>query len=411
MSTITLLPAVMLFLNTISLVFPSFLHVIAVTLSTPISVLPSPGTAQIQVTEAQQTRKVYYVGGSYNHTANGTIIQDQIYVEQLTPDGGITQPKPFILLHGGNIAGDLWLNKPDRGRGWASFFLDRGYQVYTVDTWGMGRSGGVVDIPRGGGSTVKGAERAFTASERYNKYFQAMFHTQWPGVTIRYIDSPSINRKITDRSHKNGSLSDPTFNNFYARFRPTSIGPTVETIMRSALCDLIRTYISGQAIFIARAIGSAYAIQAPDACPELVAAHISLEGDQSPFQSYIRASKGINDPIPYRPHGVSNIPLTFETPITNPEQIKKVSVGETTYTDGLLSNFSCILQVDPANRLVNVAKVPMLFLMGEASVHALYDHCQVAFLREVGVNVTFTRLIDQGISGNGHFSMLDKNSD
>ncbi|KAL8882198.1 MAG: hypothetical protein Q9198_000765 [Flavoplaca austrocitrina] len=252
----------MLFLTTISLIFPSFLHIVAVALSPPVSVLPIPRTTQIQVTEARQTRKVYYVGGSYNHTANGTIIQDQIYVEQLTPDGRITQPKPLILFHGGNIAGDLWLNKPDGGRGWASFFLDRAYQVYTVDTWGMGRSGEEVDIPRAGGSTVEGAERAFTAPERYSKYFQARFHTQWPG---------------------NGSLSDPTFNNFYARFRPTSIGPKVETIMRSALCDLIRTYISGQAIFVAHAIGSAYAIQASDACPKLIAAHISLEGDQSPF--------------------------------------------------------------------------------------------------------------------------------
>lgn len=88
-----------------------------------------------------------------------------------------------------------------------------------------------------------------------------------------------------------------------------------------------------------------------------------------------------------------------------------MSVGETTYTDRLLSIFSCILQEDPANRLINVAKVPMLFLVGEDSVHALYDHCQVAFLRQAGFNVTFTRLIDVGISGNGHFSMLEKNGD
>ena len=181
--------------------------------------------------------------------------------------------------------------------------------------------------------------------------------------------------------------------------------------MRSALCDLIRTFVSGQAVFIAHAIGSAYAIQASDACPELVAAHISLEGDQSPFQSYIRASEGLYDPIPYRPYGVSNIPLTFQTPVTEPAQLRKMAVGETTYTEGLLSNVTCVLQQDPANRLVNVAKVPMLFFVGEASVHALYDHCQVAFLRQAGVNVTFTRLVDAGVSGNGHFSFLEKNSD
>lgn len=181
--------------------------------------------------------------------------------------------------------------------------------------------------------------------------------------------------------------------------------------MRSALCDLLRTYISGQAIFVAYAIGSAYAIQASDACPELVAAHISLEGDQSPFQSYIRASEGIDDPIPYRPYGVSNIPLTFETPWTEPSQLRKATVGETTYTEGLLSNVSCVLQQSPANKLVNVAKVPMLFFVGEASVHALYDHCQVAFMRQAGVNVTFTKFADEGVRGNGHFAMLEKNSD
>lgn len=48
----------------------------------------------------------------------------------------------------------------------------------------MGRSNGAEDGQRGGGSTVEGAERAFTAPERYSKYYQARFHTQWPGVSI-----------------------------------------------------------------------------------------------------------------------------------------------------------------------------------------------------------------------------------
>ncbi|KAL8672575.1 MAG: hypothetical protein Q9168_002980 [Polycauliona sp. 1 TL-2023] len=380
----------MLFPSRSSFLILYYFNAIATALSPPKPVSPISGTPQIQVTEARHTRKVYYVGGTYNQTASGTVLQNQVYVEQLTPAGGIIQPKPLILLHGGNIAGDLWLNRPDGGRGWASFFLDRGYQVYIVDAWDMGRSDAVADTPGGGGSTVEGAEKAFTAPERYNEYYQAKFHTQWPG---------------------NGSLHDQTFDTFYSRFRPTSIGPKVETIMRSALCDLLRTYVSGQAVFVAHAFGSAYAIQASDACPELVAAHVSLEGDQGPFQSYDGASDGINDPIPYRPYGVSNIPLTFETPVTDPSQLKKTTVGKTTYTDGLLSNFSCILQQTPANKLVNVAKVPVLFLVGEASVHALYDHCEVAFLSQAGVNVTFTRLADQSIRGNGHFFMLEKNSD
>ena len=150
--------------------------------SIPIS--PSSGGAQIAVTEARHTRKVFYIGGNYNKTATGTILQNQIYVEQLTPAGGITQSKPLVLLHGGDLAGDLWLNKPDGGRGWASFWLDRGYQVYILDEWSVGRSSAGSDSATGPGGTLEGAELAFTAPERYNKYYQARFHTQWPGVSF-----------------------------------------------------------------------------------------------------------------------------------------------------------------------------------------------------------------------------------
>lgn len=167
-----------------TLLFLCLFHALATSISPPRPVSPVSGIPQIQVTEARHTRKIYYVGGIYNQTANGTILQDQVYVEQLTPAGGVTQPKPLVLLHGGNVAGDLWLNKPDGGRGWASFFLDRGYQVYIPDAWAMGRSNGAADIQGVGGSTVEGAERAFTTPERYSKYYQARFHTQWPGVSI-----------------------------------------------------------------------------------------------------------------------------------------------------------------------------------------------------------------------------------
>ena len=175
------------------------------------------------------------------------------------------------------------------------------------------------------------------------------------------------------------------------------------------MCDLLR--ISGRAIFIAHSIGSEYALQATDACPDFVAAHVSLEGDQTPFASYDRGAQGVNTTIPYRPYGLSNIPLTFDPPVTDPGQLVQQTVGTTSYTDGLLSNFSCILQAEPAKQLPNVAKTPMLFLVSEASIHITYDHCQVSFLQQAGVNVTFIKLGDEGIRGNGHFMMLEENSD
>jgi hypothetical protein len=48
---------------------------------------------------------------------------------------------------------------------------------------------------------------------------------------------------------------------------------------------------------------------------------------------------------------------------------------------------------------------------GEASYHAGYDHCVVKFLRQAGVNAEHIRLADDGILGNGHMMMLEKNSD
>src|SRR5262249_30674785 len=70
----------------------------------------------------------------------------------------------------------------------------------------------------------------------------------------------------------------------------------------------------------------------------------------------------------------------------------------------------CWLQKAPARQLVNLKNIPVLVVMGEASYHASYDHCTVKYLRQAGVTVTFTRLADIGIRGNGHMMMLEKNN-
>ena len=69
------------------------------------------------------------------------------------------------------------------------------------------------------------------------------------------------------------------------------------------------------------------------------------------------------------------------------------------------------LQAEPARKLPNLAKVPQLIVVGEASYHATYDHCTAAYLQQAGVPVEFLRLEDAGIRGNGHMMMLEKNSD
>jgi hypothetical protein len=47
----------------------------------------------------------------------------------------------------------------------------------------------------------------------------------------------------------------------------------------------------------------------------------------------------------------------------------------------------------------------------EASFHATYDECTIAFLTQAGAKPDVVRLADQGLHGNGHMMMLETNSD
>ena len=51
-----------------------------------------------------------------------------------------------------------------------------------------------------------------------------------------------------------------------------------------------------------------------------------------------------------------------------------------------------------------------MIIVGEASYHAAYDHCTAAYLSQAGVRNTLIRLADQGVRGNGHMMMIEKNN-
>ena len=210
---------------------------------------------------------------------------------------------------------------------------------------------------------------------------------------------------------QNGSIGDPAFDDFYARFLPLAFSPRQENITRTSTCALLSTI--GPSFLIAHSIGGSAAFLATDGCPTLVKGHVSVEGDTSPFTSYDAGVFGVNTSSPTRAWGLADVPIAYDPPVTDPSQLVTTTTGKLKYTDGLLSQYPCIEQATspPPRKLANISQAPVLFLTTQASVHVLYDQCLVQYLKQAGVIVDWILLAKIGIKGNGHFSMLEKNSD
>ena len=152
----------------------------------------------------------------------------------------------------------------------------------------------------------------------------------------------------------------------------------------------------GPALLITHSQGGVHGWTWADARPNLVKAIVAVEPSGPPFQStVIRAGAG-----EVKKWGICDVPLVCE-PLTGDEGITyeiQEDVEARRYGD---MEFRCILQKEPARRLVNLAKVPVLLETAEASMHCLYDDFTVRFLRQAGVHVEWLKLADLGIRGNG----------
>ena len=107
-----------------------------------------------------------------------------------------------------------------------------------------------------------------------------------------------------------------------------------------------------------------------------------------------------------KPYGLTAPPLAYDPPLSSPDDLTFVQQDQPD-SDGLVR---CWGQAEPARQLANLRDAPVLVVQGEASYHAPYDHCTVAYLRQAGVDVDFIRLADLGITGNGHMLMIEKNN-
>ena len=108
-----------------------------------------------------------------------------------------------------------------------------------------------------------------------------------------------------------------------------------------------------------------------------------------------------------RTGAIVDLPLHYDPPINDPAELQ-VELEPQAEGPGLVP---CWLQKQPAHKLVNLQNIPVLDVSAEASYHRVFDSCVPKWLKQAGVNVTYTKLEDVGLPGNAHEMMLEKNSD
>ena len=108
-----------------------------------------------------------------------------------------------------------------------------------------------------------------------------------------------------------------------------------------------------------------------------------------------------------KPYGLTAPPLAYQPPVNDATELRFVRQDSPDSSNRV----RCWAQAEPARTLVNLQKIPIVVIQAEASYHAAYDHCTVAFLKQARISrVDFIRLPDVGIKGNGHMLMLEKNN-
>ncbi|KAF8887272.1 Alpha/beta hydrolase family-domain-containing protein [Gymnopilus junonius] len=326
-------------------------------------------------------RSYFYIGGSYlpavNEPTDSSILSGQIYVERLVPTK-VNRKYPIVMIPGNGMTGTGFLNTPDGRMGWANYFMSQGYEIFIVDQPSRGRSPWQqeIDGPQSTKLTTLFVEQRFTATQRFNLWPQAGLFTQWPG---------------------NGSRGDPIFDNFYRSIVPGLVSneEASQKMQKAgvALLDKI-----GPVILLTHSQSGQYGWPLADARPELVKAIITIEPMGPPFIEAVFAPS-----LAARPYGLSEIPLSFYPPIQSASDLQPVVRSSDAY-------LTCIQQVAPARKLINVSKVPVLVITSESGYHSVYDACSVEFLRSAGVTVGFIYLPDVGVHGNGHLMFMEKNS-
>ncbi|KAF5587971.1 hypothetical protein FPCIR_7352 [Fusarium pseudocircinatum] len=362
--------------------------------------------------EAASYRTTFFVNvdwsmGSTLATAKNIV--GQMYVECLEPLKR-HHPYPIILIHGDFHTGQT--TKPDGQPGWASFFLNKGFQVFIVDLPPSGRSNFLTTshyIHREVGLSsssipARGVESSLTAPGVPREvgvplqYAKAKFHDKWPGTGMR---------------------GDPTFAKYCASLETLHLNKVErQSLAQNALQALLRHV--GKSILVGEGSGGAAAWLATDVEPDLVAGVIVLEPPGPPFGTacpkernpYRQYTPFIQYEEGTRIYGLTDIPLTYDPPAhphggyDHPEK-NPLDITTLTSPDG---KSECFVQAPKPRKLINIKKVPNAVVTAHASSHGMYDWATVTFMLQASVKCDLIKLEDKNILGNGHLMFLETNS-
>ncbi|KAL7924093.1 Alpha/beta hydrolase family domain-containing protein [Trichoderma austrokoningii] len=362
----------------------------------------------------------------YNYSSargNGETCTDAMRVEAYLPliKGDEYEQKNVVLVHGEYFDGTTWLNKPDGNSGWASNFLQKGYNVYIPDLPGAGGSFltdlnnclGPSDIGPLRELTPDHAMMEYTASEKFPlpngdfAWSTAKEHTQWPGTGVK--DDPFFERLMASTNvmllpkHKHEQLGKAGLASLLRQIGPSFVaghgtGATVALLAAEANQRLMRGLV----------------LIEPDGPPCGYAGQ--LMGGRTLYSPYIQYSASI------RPYGVSEIPVAFSPPVAPGPQPLRIQARQTKSNDGcwlgqqiepriIIPNMRSKEGQENVPQIIGLAGMSMAILTSESSPHSVYDYATVRFLRQAGVHLDYYDLPKIGVHGNGHLMHLEKNSD
>ena len=307
-------------------------------------------------------RGSFWITGERAPGPLGTVMRGPMYVEWESPAEPGPGP-PWVLVHGGGGQGTDYLTTPDGRLGWSRLLVQQGHTVYVVDRPGHGRSPHHPDVlgPMGPQMGAEALRPIFVPpTEGPDSNPAAHLHTQWVGG--REPGEPIYDQWLSAAGPMLASWADMH---------------ALEQVRLAELLDQV-----GPAVLVTHSAAGPGTFLAADARPDQIAALIAIETLGPPFVR--RPEMGLD-----LAWGLASAPLTYDPPVADPSE----------------------LQDGRSRRLPNLSRFPIAVVTAEASMFLLFDRDLVGFLEQAGCDVELVRLADNGVHGNGHGIMIERNNE